>query len=92
MPAQEQGIGHAMAGGMVLRNRVPAVMLDRDPGLRADRLDANLGPGGLIRREARLTLGEGEQLARSPPGVDFAGEDLEGPLRARGHSERDEDR
>ena len=57
-----------------LRQRVPAAMLDRHPGLCAERLEADLDLGRMVRPEVRRPPRKAQALA-AHPGADAA--DLE---------------
>src|SRR5215469_4221215 len=57
---QKNGVRKTMAGGMVLRNGVPANVLDRHPCLFADRIEPYLNLRDLIGCEAGLPPCEGE--------------------------------
>ncbi len=55
-----------MPRGMVLRDRIPAAMLDRYTSFRTDRLETQLDLGHLVRREACLPPGKNKARRRFP--------------------------
>src|SRR5262245_43346156 len=61
--ALEQHQLEAVTCGMVLRDRVPAAVLDRHARLVPHRFEAHVKLCRLSRRECRLTPGEREPLA-----------------------------
>src|SRR5471030_226643 len=82
MARQEQRVGETVAGDVLGRHAVPAAVFDRDPGLVAYGLEADLDLGILVGREGRLAPAKHQSAGRRPD-ADLA--DLEHlPARKRG--------